>query len=73
MINNTFTYEQLKEAVEACTGYTLTQHFDDEHDEYILLDPYGDQDGDPFHDLDDVYDFITNNDQVNTYLQTEFN
>ena len=73
MINNTFTYEQLKEALEACTGYTLTQQFDDEHDEYILLDPYGDQDGDPFHDLDDVYDFITNNDQVNTYLQTEFN
>ena len=33
-----------------------------------LIDPYGDQDGDPFYDLEDVVDFITNNSQVEDYL-----
>ena len=70
MTNNTFTFEQLKDAVQECTGYDLVQHFDDEHDEYVLIDAYGDQDGDPFYDLEDVYDYITNNDQVNDYLKT---
>ena len=70
MTNNTFTFEQLKDAVQECTGYDLVQHFDDEHDEYLLIDAYGDQDGDPFCDLEDVYDYITNNDQVNDYLKT---
>ena len=63
-----YTFEQLKESIQETTGYDLIQHFDDEHDEYILIDPYGDQDGDPFYDLEDVYDYITNNDQVNDYL-----
>jgi hypothetical protein len=65
----TFTFDQLQAAVQECTGYDLVQVFDDEHDEYILIDPYGDQDGDAFVDLDDVYDYITDNDQVNTYLK----
>ena len=63
-----FTFEQLREAVQECTGYDLIQVFDDDHDEYQLVDPYGDQDGDPFMYLDDVYDYITDNDQVNEYL-----
>ena len=70
MTTNDFTFEQLKDAVQECTGYDLVQHFDDEHDEYLLIDAYGDQDGDPFYDLEDVYDYITNNDQVNDYLKT---
>ena len=68
MTTNDFTFEQLKDAVQECTGYDLVQRFDDEHDEYLLIDAYGDQDGDPFYDLEDVYDYITNNDQVNEYL-----
>lgn len=68
-----YTYEQIREAVQECTSYDIVQVFDDEHDEYILVDPFGDQDGDPFADLDDVLDFVTDNDQVNQYLLTEFN
>ena len=68
MTTMNFTFEQLNEALMACTSYELKQHFDDEHDDYVLIDAYGDQDGDPFYDLEDVYDYITNNDQVNEYL-----
>ena len=63
-----FTFFQLRDAVQDCTSYDLQAVFDDEHDEYVLIDPCGDQDGDSFADLDDVYDYITNNDQVNDYL-----
>jgi hypothetical protein len=64
-----YTFEQLKEAVNACTSYDL-QHYTDEDGEmgYTLVDPFGDQDGDPFYDLDDVADFVCNNDQVDEYL-----
>ena len=64
----TFTFDQLRDAVRECTSYDLVQRFDDEHDEYVLIDPYGDQDGQPFYDIDDVADFITNNKQVEAYL-----
>jgi hypothetical protein len=63
-----YTFDQLRSAVQECTSYDLINVFDDEHDEYILVDPFGDQDGDPFTDLDDVLDFITNNKQVEEYL-----
>ena len=63
-----FTFFQLRDAVQECTSYDLQAVFDDDHDEYVLIDPFGDQDGDAFADLDDVYDYITNNDQVNDYL-----
>ena len=62
------TFDQLRDAVRECTSYDLVQRFSDDDDVYVLLDPYGDQDGGVFYDLDDVYDFITNNDQVNAYL-----
>ena len=67
-----FSFFQLRDAVQECTSYDLQAVFDDEHDEYILIDPFGDQDGDSFADLDDVYDYITNNEQVNEYLKTMF-
>jgi hypothetical protein len=65
----TYTFIQLKNALNECTGWDL-HHHEDEDDElcYILIDPFGDQDGDPFYDLDDVADYITNNDQVDQYL-----
>ena len=63
-----YSFDQLRDAVRECTSYDLVQRFDDDIDEYVLIDPYGDQDGDPFYDLEDVYDYITNNDQVNEYL-----
>lgn len=63
-----FSFEQLRDAVRECTSYDLVQRFSDDEDEYVLIDPYGDQDGDPFYDLADVEDFITNNSQVEDYL-----
>ena len=63
-----FTFFQLRDAVQECTSYDLQAVFDDDHDEYILIDPCGDQDGDAFDDLNDVYDYITNNEQVLEYL-----
>ena len=62
------TFDQLRDAVRECTSYDLVQRFSDDEDEYVLIDPYGDQDGQPFYDLDDVADFITNNEQVAEYL-----
>jgi hypothetical protein len=35
---------------------------------YALIDAYGEQDGDLFYDLEDVADYICNNDQVDQYL-----
>jgi hypothetical protein len=63
-----FTFDQLRDAVQECTSYDLVQRFSDDEDEYALIDPYGDQDGDAFYDLNDVEDFIRNNDQVDQYL-----
>ena len=63
-----FTFDVLRDAVRECTSYDLVQRFSDDEDKYVLIDPYGDQDGDPFYDLEDVVDFITNNSQVDEYL-----
>jgi hypothetical protein len=68
-INDNFlSFDQLRDAVRECTSYDLVQRFSDDEDEYVLIDPYGDVDGDPFYDLDDVVDFITNNADVEAYL-----
>ena len=64
----TYSFDQLRDAVRECTSYDLVQRFSDDEDEYVLIDPYGDQDNDPFYDLDDVVDFITNNADVDAYL-----
>lgn len=65
----TYTFDQLRSAVQECTSYDLVQRFSgEEEEEYVLIDPYGDEDGDPFYDLVDVEDFIRNNDQVDVYL-----
>ena len=63
-----FTFDVLRDAVREGTSYDLVQRFSDDEDEYVLIDPYCDQDGDPFYDLEDVVDFITNNSQVDEYL-----
>jgi hypothetical protein len=66
-----YNFEQLKDCIQECTGWDLIEVFDPEGEletEYQLIDPYGDKDGDPFYDLLDVYDHITNNEQVLQYL-----
>ena len=64
----TLPFAQLPAAVHDCTSYDLIQRFGDDYDEYVLIDPFGDQDGEPFYELSDVEDFIRNNDQVDAYL-----
>ena len=62
-------FYQLKDAVESCTSFTLEQSRDEDREIiYILRDGCGDADGDPFEDLVDVEDYITNNDEVHDYL-----
>jgi hypothetical protein len=63
-----YTYDQLRDAVQECTSYDLVQRMGDDYEDYALIDPYGDQDGEPFYDLSDVADFITNNEAVDAYL-----
>jgi len=60
----------LRNALIVCTGYDLQLTFDDTDDAnvYALIDPYGEQDGDTFETLEDVFDYITNNDQVFNYI-----
>ncbi len=64
----TYTFDQLRAAVQDCTSYDLIQRMGDDYEEYVLIDPFGDEDGDPFYELSDVEDFIRNNDQVDVYL-----
>jgi hypothetical protein len=67
-----FTFNQIKDALQECTSYDLILIDDEDADEYAyaLIDAYGDQDGDPFYDLDDVVDFVCNNEQVEEYLSS---
>ena len=67
-MSTSYTFDQLRDAVRGCTSYDLVQRFSDDEDEFLLIDPYGDQDGDPFYDIEDVVDFITNNADVEAYL-----
>ena len=64
----TYTFDQLRDAVQECTSYDLVQRFSDDEDEFLLIDPYGDVGGDPFYDIEDVYDYIINNADVDAYL-----
>ena len=61
----------LRNALIVCTGYDLQLTFDDTDDAnvYVLINPYGEQDGDTFETLEDVFDYVTNNDQVLNYIQ----
>jgi hypothetical protein len=65
-----YTFDQLKDALNECTACDLYMVDDEDADmtAYALIDPYGEIDGDLFYDLDDVADYITNNDQVREYL-----
>lgn len=64
----TYTFDQLKEALNECTSYDLQPYSDGKEYGYLLIDPFSDIVGYPFFDLDEVVDYITNNDQVADYL-----
>lgn len=60
----TLSFDTLRTAVVSCTSYDLARLYSG----YALIDPYGEQDGDDFETLEDVYDFIINNTQVAEFL-----
>ena len=66
LINIPFTV--LRDALRECTSYDLHEVMDGDELAYALIDPFGDQDGDLFYDLADVEDYITNNSEVEDYL-----
>ena len=47
----TYTFDDLRAAVQDCTSYDLVQRMGDDYEEFVLVDPYGDQDGDPFSSM----------------------
>ena len=58
-------FEMVKYAIETHTNYTLKRgHDEDGYDTFLLVDPFGDVDGDPFDDLFDVIDYVGNNEYV---------
>ena len=65
-----YTFNELQSALQACSSYYLRQVKDEDGDlAYALL--YGCSEyavGDLFYDLDDIADYITNNDEVDEYL-----
>ena len=65
-----YTYEQLKAALNECTNYDLIMIDDEDADcyAYALIDQFGERDSDYFYELDDVADYICNNEQVDDYL-----
>jgi hypothetical protein len=68
MTTATLPFTVLQSAVRECTSYDLQQVVDDDEVAYALIDPFGDQDGDLFYELADVEDYITNNSEVEDYL-----
>lgn len=68
MTTATLPFSVLRDAVRECTSYDLRETTDDGEVAYALIDPFGDQDGDLFYELADVEDYITNNSEVEDYL-----
>jgi len=59
------SYErQVRNILCDVTGYSFNKETDDDGTYYNLIDLYGDVDGDPFYDFDDLVGYICNNDDV---------
>lgn len=57
----------VRSILDDCTGYSFAKYFDSDEDDYCykLYDQYGDTDGDPFYDFDDLISYITEDADVN--------
>ena len=65
-----YTFDQLKSAIEGQTPCQLIKTQDEDGERtYTLLDGCGDPMGDAFPDLEEVYFYVSNNDQVREELQ----
>jgi len=59
------SYErEVRSILSDVTGYTFNKETDDEGTYYNLIDLYGDVDGDPFYEFEDLVDYICNNSDV---------
>ena len=63
--SESYTFDQLNQAIQAHTPCQLIKTRDEDGERtYTLLDGCGDAMGDAFPDLDEVYFYVTNNDDV---------
>jgi len=59
------SYErQVRNILCDVTGYSFNKETDDDGTYYNLIDLYGDVDGDPFYEFDELVGYICNNDDV---------
>lgn len=61
--------QQVKEVLESNTNFYFTKGQDEDGTYWNLIDSFGDVDGDPFYDFDDLLDYITNCDEVQQDLE----
>lgn len=64
--------KQVRSILNDVTGYDFTKNEDEDGVYYQLIDLYGDVDGDPFDDFDDLITYICNNDDVEAEINTLF-
>jgi hypothetical protein len=60
--------KKVYEILMDCTGYSFTKEEDEDGPYYLLIDLYGDVDGDPFYDFDDLVGYIAENGEVEKSL-----
>ena len=66
-------FQQLNNACTNCTSFFIRKGKDEDGETtYQLVDGCGDDYQDPFYDLIDVQDYITNDEQVHEYLTTQY-
>lgn len=59
------SYErQVRNILTDVTGYSFNKETDEDGTYYNLIDLYGDVDGDPFYEFDDLVSYISNNSDV---------
>jgi hypothetical protein len=63
-------FHSVNEALMQCTSYYAELDYDHDVDSHMfwLVDGCGDRDGDPFYDINDMIDYVSNNSEVEDYL-----
>ena len=64
----TNTELQVKNVLMDCTGWSFIKSKDSGETIYTLIDNYGDVDGEPIEDFNDLIDFICNDSDVENEL-----
>ena len=68
-----YTFDELKEAVEESTSFTLRMRYnkDEGQFDYELVDGFGDVWGDAFYTLEDVYYYVMDNEDVAEFMNDQ--